>query len=138
MDFKKRLKIRLYVGISYIILGIAMIICGALIKQANSYLPSFGLAMLVLGFVRIRNHRLITKNDETLKRQQIAETDERNISIVHKSRSLAFTIYILLSCLAVIVLALLKFTQISMWISFSISLLVAIYWICYMIYRKIS
>ena len=138
MEFKKRLKIRLYVGITYIFLGIAMIVCGFCIKPYNSYLSSFGLAMIVLGLVRIRNHRIISRNEETLKKQEIAETDERNVAIVNNARSLAFTVYIILSCLAVIILALLKLKEISVWISLSVCVLVAIYWVCYLIYSKIS
>ena len=138
MDFKKRLKIRLYVGIVYIIFGIAMIVCGFVTKTENSFISAFGLAMIIIGLVRIRNNRLITRNEETFKRREIAETDERNLSIVHKARSLAFTVYILLACLTVIILSLIGLTQISALISYSVALLVAIYWICYLVYQKIS
>ncbi len=124
MDFKKRLKTRLYVGIVYIILGIAIIVCELIINTENSFISALGFAMIVMGLVRIRNHRLITRNEETLKRQEIAETDERNISIVHKARSMAFTIYIVLACLTVIELSLIGLTRISAWISYSVALLV--------------
>ena len=138
MNFKKRLKIRLIIGIVYLVIGITMIVCSFAIKPTNEYLSSFGIAMVVLGLVKFRNHRLITRNDDTLKRQEIAETDERNVSIVNTARSLAFIVYILVASVTVIVLALLGYTAISMWISFSVCLLVVIYWVCYLIYRKIS
>lgn len=138
MNFKKRIKIRLYVGIIYILLGIAMIVSSALTNDNKSFFSSFGLAFIVMGLVKVRNYKLITKNENTLRKQEIAETDERSISIVHKARSTAFTIYILCASLSVIVLALLKFSQIAMWISYAVALLVLIYWICYLIYNKIS
>ena len=138
MDFKKRIKTRLYVGIAYIFLGIAMISITFLNITDNEFVSSFGLALAVMGLVRIRNYFLITRNDEALKKQEIAETDERNISIINKARGMAFIAYIMIAALSVIVLALLGYHEIARWISYSVALLVAIYWVCYIIYRKIS
>lgn len=72
MDFKKRIKTRLYVGIAYIFLGIAMISITFLNITDNEFVSSFGLALALMGLVRIRNYFLITRNDETLKKQEIA------------------------------------------------------------------
>lgn len=138
MDFKKRIKTRLYVGIAYIFLGIAMISITFLNITDNEFVSSFGLALALMGLVRIRNYFLITRNDEALKKQEIAETDERNISIINKARGMAFIAYIMIAALSVIVLALLGYHEIARWISYSVALLVAIYWVCYIIYRKIS
>ena len=138
MDFKKRIKTRLYVGIAYIFLGIAMISITFMNITDNEFVSSFGLALALMGLVRIRNYFLITRNDETLKKQEIAETDERNISIINKARGMAFIAYIMIAALSVIVLALLGYHEIARWISYSVALLVAIYWVCYIIYRKIS
>ena len=138
MDFKKRIKTRLYVGIAYIFLGIAMISITFMNITDNEFVSSFGLALAVMGLVRIRNYFLITRNDEALKKQEIAETDERNISIINKARGMAFIAYIMIAALSVIVLALLGYHGIARWISYSVALLVAIYWVCYIIYRKIS
>ena len=85
MDFKKKLKTRLYTAISYIVIGIVMIIVSNILKTDNDFLSSFGLALSVCGVVRIRNYFIITKNDETIRKQEIAETDERNISISNKA-----------------------------------------------------
>lgn len=59
MDFKKKLKIRLFVAISYVILGIAMIVIFNIIKTENNFLSSFGFALTVIGIARIRNYFLI-------------------------------------------------------------------------------
>ncbi len=138
MDFKKKIKVRLLVGIIYIVLGIAMAIVAVVSKTENQFISAFGFALTVIGIVRIRNYFLITKNDETLKKQEIIETDERNVSIVNKARSAAFTVYILLAGLSVIAMGLLNKMEISIWVSYSVALLVFIYWICYLIYQKKS
>jgi len=95
MDFKKKLKLRLYLGIGYILSGLIIIAVSYIIDAKNSYFSSFGLALAVVGIVRIRSYLIITKNEERIKKQQIAETDERNIAIRSKAISISFYIYIL-------------------------------------------
>ncbi|MBO5040637.1 MAG: hypothetical protein J6D09_06025 [Clostridia bacterium] len=138
MEFKKKLKIRLWVAISYIVLGIAMATVAIVSKTENQFISSFGLALAVMGIARIRNYFLITKNEDTLRKREITETDERNVSIVNKARSAAFTVYILLAGVFVIVMGLLDKIEISVWVSYSVALLVFVYWICYIIYQKKS
>ena len=136
MDFKKKLKTRLYVAITYIVLGIILIGWGFFAQTNNNYMSYLGLALAVIGCVRIRNYVIITRNDESIKKQQIAETDERNISIMHKARSAAFFVYILISCAVVNTLSVLNFHDIAKWIGYSVLSLVVIYWICYWVYQR--
>lgn len=138
MDFRKKLKIRLWVAISYIVLGIAMTTVAIVSRTENQFISSFGLALAVMGIARIRNYFLITKNEDTLRKREITETDERNVSIVNKARSTAFTVYILLAGIFVIVMGLLDKIELSIWVSYSVALLVFVYWICYLIYQKKS
>ena len=136
MDFKKKLKTRLYVAITYIVLGIILIGWGFFAQTNNNYMSYLGLALAVIGCVRIRNYVIITRNDESIKKRQIAETDERNISIMHKARSAAFLVYILISCAVVITLSVLNLHDIAKWIGYSVLSLVVIYWICYWVYQR--
>lgn len=134
MDFKKRMKIRLWTNIIYILLGIAMIVVGFITKTENEFVSSFGLTLTVVGLVLIK--RNIVTSEEKLKRREIAENDERNIAIVHKARSWAFSFYVILGCLAVIVLSLLSLNDIASWIGVGVFSLIAIYWICYFVVRR--
>ena len=134
MEFKKKMKIRLWTNIIYILLGIAMIVVGFITKTENEFVSSFGMTLTVVGLVLIK--RNIVTSDEKLKRREIAENDERNIAIVHKARSWAFSFYVILGCLAVIVLSLLSLHDIASWIGVGVFSLIAIYWICYFIVRR--
>lgn len=136
MDFKKKLKIRLFFAIGYIALGLIMIALFNIIKTENTFLSSFGFALIIVGIAKVRNYFLITKNDETLKKQQIAENDERNISIANKAKSISFIIYIILVCVSIIVLNLLN--QVELATILSVCVLVLIYWISYWIISKKS
>lgn len=138
MDFRKKLKIRLWVAITYIILGVMLIITFNLINTDNNFLSSWGFALVVIGIVRIRNYLMITKDEETVRKQQIAESDERNIAIANKAKSVAFTVYLLLACVAVIVLQLLNKTELALSISCPVLVLILIYWVSYWIIRKKS
>ena len=70
------------------ILGLVMIAAFNIIETENNFLSSFGFALVVIGIVHIRNYIMITKNEETIKKRQIAETDERNIAIANKAKKL--------------------------------------------------
>ncbi|MBQ4561418.1 MAG: hypothetical protein IJA55_03685 [Clostridia bacterium] len=134
MDFKKRMKIRLWTNIIYIVLGVAMIAAGFITKTDNEFVSSFGLTLTVVGLALIKKN--IITSEEKLKRREIVENDERNIAIVHKARSWAFSFYVILGCLAVIVLSLLSLQDIASWIGVGVFSLIAIYWICYFVVRR--
>lgn len=138
MDYKRKLKIRLYFAIGYIILGLAMIVVFNIINAQNTFWSSMGLALMIIGIARVRNHFRITKNEETIKKCEIAETDERNISIANRAKSISFFVYVIVASLSVIVLQLLEQTVAATIISYSVCLLVLIYWISYLIISKKS
>lgn len=138
MEFKKKLKTRLYLAIAYILSGITMILVFNMMNNGNEYLSSLGLAFVVIGIVRVRNYFMITKTEETMKKQEIAETDERNIAIANKARSYAFIIGVVLLSIAVIVLQLLNLRLYVLILSGVLCTLLMIYWISYWILWKRS
>lgn len=138
MDFKKKLKIRLFIAISYIILGVFMTLAFSIIKTESSFLSSFGFALIIIGIARTRNYFLITKNEETIKKQQILETDERNIAISNKAKSISFFVYLIFSCVSVILFEILNKTEIATIISGTVCIMLLIYWVSYFIISKNS
>ncbi len=138
MNFKNKLKTRLYYGIICIVLGAIMIIGVTATKSENEYISAFGFALAMVGVARIIQYLKITKNEDSIKKQEINETDERNISIIQKAKSATFSIYLLISCSVVIVTALIDMPDVAKWIGYSQFVLVIIYWICYWIYQKKS
>ena len=136
MNFKKRLNTRLYFALSFSIIGIALIIISAITNVLDGFLGPWGLGLLIIGIARVRNHFLITKNEETLRNREIAENDERNITIVNKARSISFILYILIASIAVIILQILNQTEVAIIVSFSVCALILIYWISYFIISR--
>ena len=138
MDYKKKLKQRLYYGIICIALGVMMIVGVYASKSNNEFISALGFAVAMVGVARIIQYLKITKNEESIQKQKINETDERNLSIIQKAKSATFSIYLLISCTVVIITALFDMPDIAKWIGYSQFVLVIIYWICYWIIRKKS
>lgn len=138
MDYRKKLKQRLYYGIICIALGVMMIVGVYASKSNNEFISALGFAVAMVGVARIIQYLKITKNEESIQKQKINETDERNLSIIQKAKSATFSIYLLISCSVVIITALIDMPDIAKWIGYSQFVLVIIYWICYWIIRKKS
>ena len=138
MDYKQKLKQRLYYGVVCIVLGAIMIIGVTATKSENEYISAFGFALAMVGVGRIIQYLKITKNEDSIKKQKINETDERNLSIIQKAKSATFSIYLLISCSVVIITALIDMPDVAKWVGYSQFVLVIIYWICYFIYQKKS
>ncbi len=137
MNFKKKLKTRLYTAVALIATGIILILLNIFFKRENTFLSGYGLSLAVIGGVRVRNYLLITKSEESIRKQEIAETDERNISIANKAKSTAFIIYLFIICLVIIALSTMNiYPEFVKLLSVSIALLVLIYWVCYLIMQK--
>lgn len=136
MEFKKKLKSRLYIAVIYIAVGVMMIAGTFAVKTDNDFISSFGFVLVVIGIARVRNYFIITRNEESVRKQQIAETDERNLSIQNKAKSAAFSIYVLLSGTAVIILSLFNMHEAAKWIAYSVLPLLLIYLVSYWVYQK--
>ena len=136
MDYKKKLKQRLYIGIIYIALGVMLIVGVFSSKSNNDFISALGFAIAMVGVARIIQYLKITKNEDSIKKQKINETDERNLSIIQKAKSTTFSIYLLFSCTVVIITSLFDMPDVANWFGYSQFVLVIIYWIFYWIYQK--
>ncbi len=138
MEFRRKMKTRLYVAIIFVALGVMMTAGAIGAKIENGTVSSFGIGMAVYGLARIKQYFYITSNEDRLKKQEIMEKDERNISIANKARSVTFTIFIALSYLAVVILSLFNFHRAAEWITYSLLAFIVIYLVTYVIIRKRS
>ena len=135
MSFQDKMKNRLYLAIAYIVCGITLIVVFNVMEKANEFLSVFGLILVVLGLARLRRYFAITKNEETMKTQQIRETDERNLSIMNRAKSCAFNILVILLAVAIIVLNFMEYTAYMQLLSGVLCALLVIYWVSYFIIR---
>ena len=136
MEFKKKLKQRLYIAVSYIVIGLVLITVDALNHFDNQFFFSFGITLIVMGILRLIRHRKITKDDASIHRQEVAETDERTLMMAEKARSWAFSYSIMIAGIAVIVLSLLGKHDDAQPFAWFVCGEVVLYWICWLILRR--
>lgn len=138
MDFEKKLKARHNIMLIYMAAGVLLIALNLLRISENEYLMTFGVTLTVLGFLKTMQYKRITKDEESIRRRRILESDERNIAIMHKAKSAAFSWYAIIACLAVIVLSVMGEKDFSRIIAYTVCALVFLYWISYLFYNRKS
>ena len=136
MEFKKKLKQRLYIAVSYIVIGLLLIAADALNHFENQFFFSFGITLIVMGILRLIRHRKVTKDEAAIRRQEVAETDERTLMMAEKARSWAFSYSIMIAGIAVIVLSLLGKHDAALPFAWYVCGMVVLYWIFWLILQK--
>ena len=139
MDYKKKMKSKIIMGVIYAVLGIALII-SANIPGAEGlntgYISSLGTAFTTIGIVFIVKYIRILRNPELLHKYEVAAKDERNIMLDSKARGLAFAVYVVCAAVAMIVCSIFYKQREAMIIGFNLCAIVFLYWICYVILSK--
>lgn len=136
MDFKKKMKQRLYIAVSYCVLGLILIIADVVNSFDNYFIFSFGFALLIMGVLRIVQNRKITNNEKTMHKREIAETDERNIMLSERAKSWTFSFSIMIAGIIVIILSFLGRHELAQPFAWFLCLMVALYWIFRLIANK--
>ena len=93
MEFKSKIKMRMFVMAVYIVIGAVMCVLGYGGITESDYVATWGTALFVCGIFKIIQYAMLMKNTEKMQKLAIAEKEERNIMIYEKARSLAFAIY---------------------------------------------
>ena len=136
MEFKKKMQQRLWIAAVYILLGLVLVCIDILKGSANYYFFSFGLALLLLGILRIFRYRKITGNNQTLRKQELSETDERTRMMAERARSWYFSLSITAAGIWVIALNLLGRHDEALPFAWYVCAMVVLYWICFAVIRK--
>ena len=136
MEFKKKMKQRLVIAVSYILLGLALVIADILKGFGNYFFFSFGFALVLMGIARLFRYRKITKNDQTLRKQELAESDERIRMIAERARSWAFSYSLMGAGIVVIVLSVMGKHDEALPFAWHVCGMCILYWLCFTIIRK--
>ncbi len=136
MEFQKKMKQRQIIAVSYIVLGLILVIADLLKGFENYFFFSFGIALLMMGALRLHRNRKITANEQTMRKQELAEKDERTRMISERARSWAFSLSITISGILVIVLNFMGLTEQALPFAWYVCGMVALYWVCWMIIQK--
>ena len=136
MDFKKKMQQRLFLAAGYILLGIVLICTDLLNGSENDFFFSFGLTLVIMGIVQFLRYRKITKSDQSLRKQELTETDERNRMISERAKSWVFSFSVIIAGMIVIVLSLLGYHDQALPFAWYVCGMVTLYWISWTVIRK--
>ena len=133
--FKNRIITRIVLMLMYVVIGIVMWSNGTFGANPNDTISSMGIAMAVCGAIMAVRNIIVIRDPEKLQKLETAETDERNVMLIQKSRSLAFAIYITAAVVAIIVMICTGMESESRIVAFTVCSLVVIYLISYLIMK---
>lgn len=136
MEFKKKMKQRFVIALSYILLGIVLLLAAFAGKSDNYFFTSFGIALMLMGILRLFQYRKITTSDQALRKRELAESDERNRMMAERARSWAFSFSIMAAGILVIVLNLLGYNKEALPFAWFVCGMVALYWVCWLIIKR--
>lgn len=136
MEFKQKLKQRLYIAVSYIVLGLILIIADILNQFENRFIFTFGFTLLIMGILRIFNYSKITADEASIRKREVAETDERNRMLSERAKSWAFSFSLMAAGFVVIVLSFLGYQDQAMYFAWYVCGQTLLYWFFWIILGK--
>ena len=136
MDFRKKMKQRFWIAISYIALGLILVIIDVVNHFENYFFSSFGSALMIMGILRIIRHRKTMRDDQSIRKQERTESDERIRMIAERARSWVFSLSVTGAGILVIVLSILGHHDAALPFAWYVCGMCILYWICFIIIRK--
>ena len=123
------------VFVIYLILGVVLTVLGIL-EIVGSFWSGMGGALIAVAVIRMIRF-LRYRNDEAYRENaQIEAKDERNRFIRNKAWAWAGYLFVLIAAVSTIVLKLLGQDLLAIAAGCAVSVLVLLYWVCYMVLKK--
>ena len=136
MEYKKKLKQRLFVNLSWAVLGVGMISYWLLSGTVNTYPLTLGIAFIIMGIIRTVQYKRIVHDEKAMKERETAEKDERNKMMSERAKSWAFSLSLFIAGNICIILSLLGKHEAALPFAWYLCGMTAVYWICWNIIRK--
>lgn len=126
---------RMIFGIIWILAGAALLILGIL-GQVDSYWSGMGSGLLAVGILQALRYIRYMRDEDYKEKADIANTDERVRFI--SGRAWAWTGYclVIIAAVASIVFKLLGREDMMMFCSYSVCIIVVLYWLSYTILNR--
>ena len=119
----------------WIIVGLVLTVLG-IMGVIDSYWSGMGGGLVGVGIVNVvRFYRYKTDADYREK-ADIQNADERNQFIAGKAWTWAANLFVILNGVAVVVLRLMGYDEMSLWAAFSVCGICVLYWLCWLWLRR--
>ena len=105
-------------------------------EVVDEFWSGMGSALLVIGIIRLLRFYRLKKNDGYREKMETAQTDERNQFIRMKAWSWTGYLFIMVTAIATIILRILGQDLLSQVASYSVCLMLVLYWVSYFVLKK--
>ena len=122
-------------NISLLIIGIPLIAL-ALFEVVDEFWSGMGSALTVIGLIRMLRSYRLNKSEAYREKMETFEKDERFQFLRSKAWAWAGYLFILISAVCVIVFKIMGLDTWSLAASYSVCLLLVLYWISYFVLKK--
>ncbi|MBQ6529454.1 MAG: hypothetical protein IJI39_00805 [Clostridia bacterium] len=136
MNYKNSLKRRLFMGIAFLVIGIA---CGVLylFKLAeNAALLGLAIGFSGYGIGRVIDYIKKTRNEDSINKSYIEEHDERNRMLSGQAKCTAFDLSAFAGAIISIIFVAIGWDERGLVLGCMVCAMVFIYFICYMVYTR--
>ncbi len=130
-----RQKVKLSFNIVYVIVG-CILIGFAVLEKLDSFWSGMGSALLVVGLINLLKIHRLNKNEEYREKLEIEMSDERLQFIRNKAWAWSGYLFVLISAIACIVFKVMNLDQLSLYASFSVCLVLALFWVSHTIIKR--
>lgn len=130
-----RQKVKLSFNIVYVIVG-CILIGFAVLEKLDSFWSGMGSALLVVGLINLLKFHRLNKNEEYREKLEIEMSDERLQFIRNKAWAWSGYLFVLISAVACIVFKVMNLDQLSLYASFSVCLVLVLFWASHAIIKR--
>ena len=126
---------RIVAYIIYLVAGVTLLVLGAL-EVLDSFWSGMGGALIAMGILRVIQLLRYSKDEAYREKWDVETQDERNQFLRNKAWAWAGYLFVLIAAVCAIVFKLLGQELLSMAAGFAVSILVLLYWVCYLVLKK--
>ena len=122
-------------AVIWILVGTALFLSSVL-GTLDSYWSGMGGGFLGVGIARLAREIRYHNDEEYREKMDVQAKDERNLFLAGKAWSWAGSLYVILSGIAVIVLKIAGYDELSTWAACSACVMLLLYWLSYLWLRR--
>ena len=135
MDYKKRLKKEMRIGIALIIVSAVMRLA-CIFNNEYVFMPLSSSYCLGAGLGLFSKALICLKNKKFAQRHEINDTDERNVIIYKKAGSMTAIICFAITCIAGVVFDIMEMREFARVMGIAVVIYIIVYCVSWMVYYK--
>jgi uncharacterized membrane protein len=126
---------RLVINIIWVMIGLVLVGL-AFLGKVDSFWNGMGSGVLVIGVINILRVYRLNKNEAYREKVEIEISDERNKFIRNKAWAWSGYLFVLIMAISSIVFRIINMEQLSVFASYTVCLMILLYWISYFILKR--